>query len=90
MTARAELVLAADQTQEVNSLAASLSMQVSGGAITETATGRVTAQLKPALLVEDSLNLSISGQVVPVTEIVSGTALYLKEPGRRASPASPG
>lgn len=90
ITARAELILAADQTQQVNSLAASISVQFGGGAISEgTVTGSLVAQLKPTLLVEDSVNMSISGQPLHITEIISGKSLYLKLPAELGLTSKP-
>jgi hypothetical protein len=90
ITARAELILAADQTQEVNTLAASISVQLGGGAISEgPITGSLVAQLKPTLLVEDSLNMSISGQPLHFTEIISGQTLYLKLPAGLGTTSKP-
>jgi hypothetical protein len=89
ITARAELILAADQTQQVNSLAASISAQITGDAVTETATGGLVAQLKPTLLLEDSLNMSISGTPLHITEILSGQTLYLKLPAELGLTSKP-
>ena len=89
MTARAQLILAADQTQQVNSMAASISAQITGDAVTETATGTMAAQLKPTLRLEDSLNMSISGQSLRITEILSGKILYLKLPAELGLTSKP-
>jgi hypothetical protein len=90
ITARAELILAADQTQEVNSLAATVSVQIKVGGITDwTAAGSIVAQLKPTLLVEDSATMSIDGHSTHFTEIISGQTLYLKPPAPFAQAGKP-
>jgi hypothetical protein len=90
-TARAELILAANQTHQVNSLAASMSMRIKYDGITDywTATGSIVAQFKPTLLAEDSMNVSFSGRSIPFTEIISGQTLYLKLPAPFASADKP-
>jgi hypothetical protein len=73
--------LTADETQNVTSLAGNVSFQTGG----INASGTFQFQLKPSLVVEESLNASMSGQTVNVDEIFSGTALYLKVPRLSAS-----
>jgi hypothetical protein len=90
ITARAEVILAADETQQVSSLAASISVQIKNGDITDgNITGSIVAQLKPTLRVEDSANMSISGHPTHFTEIISGQTLYLKLPAPFASADKP-
>lgn len=69
--------LAADETQTVTSLGGNIS--IAAGSVN--VAGTFQFQLKPSLVVEESLNASGSGQSAAIGEILSGTALYLKVPG---------
>jgi hypothetical protein len=80
MTAGQAIGLAARQARQVNSYALSLNTRVTGPA-TEKTSGRMQIRLKPSLLAEVSLNVSLGGHALPVDEIVTGHALYLKVPG---------
>jgi hypothetical protein len=77
LTARAAITLAADETQRVNSVAETLSAQLSGN-VSETTSGTVQMQLRPDLLVDENLNISAEGQVYAMDEIVNTKAIYLK------------
>jgi LppX_LprAFG lipoprotein len=77
LTPRQAITLAADQTQHVNSIAATLSISVAG-AVSETTTGSVQVQLKPVLLASEDLTIVSQGQTVPIASIVSSKAIYLK------------
>jgi hypothetical protein len=79
LTARAAITLAADETQRVNSVAETLSAQLSGN-VSETTSGTVQMQLQPDLLVDENLNISASGQSYGMDEIVNTNAIYLKSP----------
>jgi len=69
--------LAARQARRVNSYALSLHTR-STGIATENTSGTMQIRLKPSLLGEVRLNLSLGGHALPVEEIVTGHALYLK------------
>lgn len=69
--------LAADETQTVTSLGGNIS--IAAGSVN--VAGTFQFQLKPTLVVAESLNASGSGQSAAIDEILSGTALYLKVPG---------
>lgn len=69
--------LAAAETQTVTSLGGNIS--IAAGSVN--VAGTFQFQLKPSLVVEESLNASGSGQSAAIGEILSGTALYLKVPG---------
>jgi hypothetical protein len=77
LTARAAITLAADETQRVNSVAETLSAQLSGN-VSATTSGTVQMQLRPDLLVDENLNISSAGQAYGMDEIVSTRAIYLK------------
>jgi hypothetical protein len=77
LTARAAITLAADETQRVNSVAETISAQLSGN-ISETTTGTAQMQLRPDLLVDENLNVSAEGQSYGMDEIVNTKAIYLK------------
>ena len=80
--------LAADQTQRVNSMAATFSVRTSGS-VTDTVSGTVRLRLRPTLLADEKLNISAAGQVFPLNEIVTAKAIYLKSPSFSAL-AKPG
>jgi hypothetical protein len=77
LTARAAITLAADETQRVNSVAETLSAQLTGN-VSETTSGTVQMQLRPDLLVDENLNISADGQAYGMDEIVTTKAIYLK------------
>jgi hypothetical protein len=77
--ARQAIALASDDTQRANSMAGTLSMRLGSGTA-ETMTGTIQMQRVPSLLFDENLSIPADGQTLPVTEIVSATALYLKEP----------
>jgi class 3 adenylate cyclase len=88
LSARTAISLAADQTQRVNSMAATFSVQISGS-VAETVAGTMQTRLRPALLADASLNVSAAGQKFPLNEIVTAKAFYLKSPAFAAL-AKPG
>lgn len=61
----------------MNSYALSLHTR-STGIAAENTSGTMQIRLKPSLLGEVRMNLSLGGQALPVDEIVTGHALYLK------------
>jgi LppX_LprAFG lipoprotein len=75
--------LAADESLRVNSMAATLSEQI-GNPVVATTSATIQVQLRPALLVDESLHTTASGRSASVNEIVSARAVYLKEPGNPA------
>jgi hypothetical protein len=77
LTARAAITLAADETQRVNSVAETISAQLSGN-LSETTSGTAQMQLQPDLLLEENLNVSAEGQSYAMEEIFNTKALYLK------------
>jgi len=88
LTPRQAIVLASDQTQQASTLSARLSVQI-GGAAAAATTGTLQYQLKPALLAHVSLTTSAGGKTVPVEEIMSTSALYLKVPALSAQSGKP-
>jgi hypothetical protein len=79
LTARAAITLAADETQRVNSVAETISAQLSGN-LSETTSGTAQMQLRPDLLIDEQLNISADGQAYGMDEIVNTNAMYLKSP----------
>jgi hypothetical protein len=77
LTPRQAITLAADQTRNVNSIAATISINVAG-ASAQTTTGSIQVQLKPTLLAIENLTIVSQGQTVPIAGIVSSKAIYLK------------
>jgi hypothetical protein len=72
---RTALLLAAEQTGQLNTMAASYSEQTNGS---QTLSSTILIQYKPTLLVEAKANTEASGQSLSLTEIVSSKAIYLK------------
>lgn len=72
---RTALLLAAEQTGQLHTMAASYSAQTNGS---QTLAGTILVQYKPALLIEAVANVEASGQSLHLTEIVSSKAMYLK------------
>jgi hypothetical protein len=88
LAARTAVSLAADETQRVNSMAATFAVQISGN-VDETVAGTMQMRLRPTLLADESLNVSAAGQKFPLHEIVTTKAIYLKSPAFAAL-AKPG
>jgi hypothetical protein len=61
----------------VNSVAETLSAQLSG-TVAEATSGTVQMQLRPDLLVDENLNISVEGQAYGMDEIVTTNAIYLR------------
>jgi hypothetical protein len=72
---RTALLLAAKQTGQLNTMAASYSEQTNGS---QTLSSTILIQYKPTLLIEAKANTEASGQSMSLTEIVSSKAIYLK------------
>ena len=77
-SARQAITLASNDTRRANSMSGTFSMRL-GSAAPETTTGTIQMQRVPSLLFDEDLSVSVDGQTLPVTEIVSASALYLKE-----------
>ena len=88
LSARTAISLAADQTQRVNSMAATFAVQISGN-VDETVTGTMQLRLRPTLLADASLKVTAAGQKFPLDEILTAKAIYLKSPAFAAL-AKPG
>jgi hypothetical protein len=76
--ARQAITLASDDAQRANSMAGTFSMRLGSGT-GEATTGTIQMQRAPSLLFDENLSISANGQTLPVTEIVSANAIYLKE-----------
>jgi hypothetical protein len=77
LTPRMAISLAADETQNVNSMVATVATQTSGTVAAAT-TATVQMELKPALVASADATVSADGQTFLIDEIVSAKALYLK------------
>jgi hypothetical protein len=75
--ARQAITLASDDAQRANSMAGTFSMRLGSGT-GEATTGTIQMQRVPSLLFDENLSVSADGQTLPVTEIVSASAIYLK------------
>ena len=76
--ARQAITLASDDTQRANSMAGTFSMRLGSGT-GETTTGTIQVQRVPSLVFDENLSISADGHTLPVTEIMSTRAIYLKE-----------
>jgi hypothetical protein len=85
LTPATAIRLTADETQSVTSLGGTISIEASSVNVN----GTFQFQLKPALVIEESLNASGSGESTAIDEILSGTALYLKVPGLSSQTGKP-
>jgi hypothetical protein len=74
---RAALLLAAQQTGQLDTMAESVTAQSNGS---QTLASTILIQYKPALLIEAVANVAAEGQSTHLTEIVSSKAMYLKVP----------
>lgn len=77
-SARQAISLASDDTQRANSMAGTFSMRLGSGT-GETTTGTIQVQRVPSLVFDENLSISADGHTLPVTEIMSANAIYLKE-----------
>jgi hypothetical protein len=74
------LDLAATESSQVNSLRAKLTVRSSGTG-TDNLTGTVKIQLKPQTIIEATFNVaSAKSPAVQLDEILTGTAIYFKDP----------
>lgn len=80
--------LAARQARRVNSYQLALDTRVTGGS-GESTSGVMTIQLKPSLLADFTMNISVNGKALPVREIMTAHALYLKVAALRADTGKP-
>jgi hypothetical protein len=76
--ARQAITLASDDTQRANSMAGTFSMRLGSGT-GETTTGTIQLQRLPSLVFDENLSISADGHTLPVTEIMSTSAIYLEE-----------
>jgi hypothetical protein len=76
LTPAQAVTLAADDTQQLSSLAGTFSAQLSGN-VTESMTGTVQMQLRPATLIEDDLNVSAQALAYSMDEILSTQYVYI-------------
>jgi hypothetical protein len=76
--ARQAITVASDDTQRANSMAGTFSMRLGSGTA-ETTTGTIQMQRVPSQLFSENLSISADGRTLPVTEIVSANAIYLRE-----------
>jgi hypothetical protein len=77
-TPQKALSLAAQESRQINTMAANLSEQV-GNPVIATTSATTQLQLRPVLLANESLHTSANGQNASVDEIVSAKAVYIKE-----------
>jgi hypothetical protein len=77
LTAGQAIGLAASQARHVNSYALSVHTRSTGFAAANTS-GTMQIRLKPSLLGKIRMNLSLAGHAVPVEEILTPHAVYLK------------
>jgi hypothetical protein len=86
VTPQRAITLAADETQQVNSLSGDVSIQVgSAGSVS----GTMQVQVRPGLLIGENLNASLSGQSESISEVLTSTALYLNIPGLSGQTGQP-
>jgi hypothetical protein len=76
LTPAQAVTLAADDTQQLSSLAGTFSAQLSGN-VAESTTGTVQVQLRPAMLMEDDLTVSAQQLAYRMDEIVSTQYIYI-------------
>jgi hypothetical protein len=74
--ARQAITLASDDMQRANSMAGTFSMRLGSGTAT---TGTIQMQRVPSLVFDENLSISAGGHTLPVTEVMSTNAIYLKE-----------
>ncbi len=80
LTPRQALLTAATQTRQVTSATELLTSQVTQGIQSETTTGIIRVQLKPALQLAANLHLAAAGKSAQVKEILTSTAVYFSAP----------
>ena len=78
--ARQAITVASDDTQRADSMAGTFSMRLGNGT-GETTAGTIQVQRVPSLVFDENLSISADGHTLPVTEIMSTNAIYLKEAG---------
>jgi hypothetical protein len=83
-TPQKAISLAAEESRQINTMAASFSEQV-GNPVVATTSATTQLQLRPVLLANESLHTSANGQNVTVDEIVSAKAVYIKESSSQSS-----
>jgi hypothetical protein len=79
-TAKAALLTAATQSQQINSAVTTLHVKVTG-AQASTETGTIQYQLKPSLLMGEDMKIAAEGGNTEIKLIATGTDVYFSEPG---------
>jgi len=77
LTAHQAISLAANDTQRVNSMAGNFTVGVGTAGSTS---GTVQLRLKPSLLAHETISANLDGQKLAIEEVLSSTAIYIKEP----------
>jgi hypothetical protein len=86
ITPQRAIALAANESEQVNSLSGTMSVQIGS---TGTVSGTMQVQVRPSLLIGENLNASISGQSTTISEILTSTALYMEIPGLSGQTGQP-
>jgi hypothetical protein len=79
-TAKAALLTAATQSQQINSAVTTLHVKVTGSQAS-TETGTIQYQLKPSLLMGEDMKIAAEGGNTEIKLIATGTDVYFSEPG---------
>jgi hypothetical protein len=87
-TARQAIRQAASQSQQVNSMAATLDVHFGGGA-SQHMTGTISEQRKPALKVAATFKITAAGRVTKIQEIVTSKDIYFKIAALAATTGKP-
>jgi hypothetical protein len=87
-TARQAIRQAASQSQQVNSMAATLDVHF-GGSASQHMTGTIQEQRKPALKVAATFKIAAAGRVTPIQEIVTSKDIYFKIAALAATTGKP-
>jgi hypothetical protein len=80
LTPRQALALAASQNQHLTSAVETLTVKVTG-AQSETTTGTILIQRKPALEISANLSAAAAGRNVQIKEVLTSQAIYFSAPG---------
>lgn len=83
LTPRQAVTLASDTTTHATSLTGQYSVHA-GTTAAEITTGTVSVQLKPVFLASENITVLAAGRKLPISEIITDKALYLKEPALSA------
>jgi len=80
LTPRQALALAASQNQHLTSAVETLTVKVTG-AQSETTTGTILIQRKPALEISANLSAAAAGRNIQIKEVLTSQAIYFSAPG---------